>query len=46
MQVHIYEQIDNVILDGRGQACPGMLKEAIKTFKISKTKGDTNLIIN
>ena len=26
-------QIDDEILGGRGQACPGMLKEAIKTWQ-------------
>ena len=29
---------DDVILHGWGQACPGIPKEAIKSFNISKTK--------
>ena len=28
-------QIDHVILDGHGQACPGMSKEAFETYIIS-----------
>ena len=28
-------QIDDVILDGCGQACPGILREAIKTWRRS-----------
>ena len=31
-------QIDNVIVGGCGQACPGMPKEAIKTFRSQKQK--------
>ena len=31
-------QIDYVILDGCGQACPGMPKEAIKTLRTQKLK--------
>ena len=31
-------QIDGVILGGRGQACPGMPKEAIKTLISQKLK--------
>ena len=33
-----YLQIDDVILSGPGQACPGMLKEAIKTIRSQKLK--------
>ena len=29
-------QIDDVILDGRGQACPGMPKETIKILRSQK----------
>ena len=36
---------DDVILHGWGQACPGIPKEAIKSFNISKTKRDMKLIL-
>ena len=29
-------QIDHVIVDGHGQACPDMLKEAFETYIIQK----------
>ena len=32
-------QIDDVILDGCGQACPGMPKETIKILRSQKTGG-------
>ena len=31
-------QIDDVILGGHGQVCPGMPKEAIKTLRSQKQK--------
>ena len=38
-------QIDDVILGGHGQACPGMPKEAIKTSRPQKLKEAIKLIL-
>ena len=40
IQVHTYLklQINDVVLGGRGQACPGMPKEVIKTLRSPKPK--------
>ena len=32
MQFHIKLQIDQIILDGHGQVCPGIPKEAFETY--------------
>ena len=37
-------QIDHVILDGHGQACPGMPKEVFETYT-SKTVGVPELFL-
>ena len=38
-------QNDHLILHEWGQACHGIPKEAIKTFKISETKATIRLIL-